>query len=455
MSFKDWISGLIDGKSLILEIRGFSDSTILVMATGPFKDVGLVNILVNDKDMIKWGIFSDKWLENQELDDFIQGLQLESSKRNNIYNLLVGKDRQRRSFGYYLVQKCLQYYTGTVCRDWKISDKGKPYQDGISFNISHDYKYVVLVARRGEFLLGVDVCWIDTRIQVEEFKDYLQERELCWINRLREPKLGFYMIWALKEATSKGIGDGMGFGFKRLEFIILENEPFSVLGKNVIGIIGFMDNLKMDWNFSIQFLDSEHLVAIASSTGFNVESGFEIRNCSLLQELGGKFTMISDGSRSSGSSTCNNDFKVIQVSNKSEWEQAYSIRLKVFVQEQKVPQENELDELDPQCIHWILVSKDKEAVGTLRLYINEENGIKKGKLGRMAVLKEYRRLGLGKMLIQALVEYARIEKVYKIVCHSQEYVQDFYKSCGFKVDSETVFMEEGIPHVLMSQIIQD
>ena len=136
--------------------------------------------------------------------------------------------------------------------------------------------------------------------------------------------------------------------------------------------------------------------------------------------------MISDGSRSSGSSTCNNDFKVFQVSTKLEWEQAYSIRLKVFVQEQKVPQENELDELDPQCIHWILVSKDNEAVGTLRLYINEENGIKKGKLGRMAVLKEYRRLGLGKMLIQALVEYARIEKVSKIVCHSQEFVQDFY-----------------------------
>lgn len=147
------------------------------------------------------------------------------------------------------------------------------------------------------------------------------------------------------------------------------------------------------------------------------------------------------------------EFQVKRVSSKEEWEKAYDIRLKVFVQEQSVPQENELDDLDPECIHWIVCKENGQAVGTLRLYVDKMDP-RKGKLGRMAVLKEYRRLGIGKMLIGELVEYATQTNLSKITCHSQEYIQDFYKSCGFKVESQEIFMEEGIPHVLMSKIIQ-
>lgn len=147
------------------------------------------------------------------------------------------------------------------------------------------------------------------------------------------------------------------------------------------------------------------------------------------------------------------EFKVKKVSCNEEWEQAYAVRLKVFVEEQKVPQENELDDLDAECIHWIVFKENGQAVGTLRLYIDKMYPTK-GKLGRMAVLKEYRRHGIGRMLVQELVEFAKQANLEKITCHAQEYIQNFYKSCGFTVETQEIFMEEGIPHVLMSKIIQ-
>ena len=81
------------------------------------------------------------------------------------------------------------------------------------------------------------------------------------------------------------------------------------------------------------------------------------------------------------------EFEVVRVSNESEWEQAYSIRVKVFVEEQNVPKENELDELDPHCVHWFVISrKDDLPVGTIRLFIDES---RKGKLGYVdALVKE-------------------------------------------------------------------
>ena len=67
-------------------------------------------------------------------------------------------------------------------------------------------------------------------------------------------------------------GDGLGFDFKRLEFNIQENETGSQ-------IIGFIDGEKSDWDFSIQFLDKEHVVAIASNQEFEKKE-FEIQNAS-------------------------------------------------------------------------------------------------------------------------------------------------------------------------------
>lgn len=375
--------------------------------------------------MIFRGVYFDTFI--QDLDILISNLGLNQKLLTRLNNLKFIEDRNRRAFGYYLISQVINSN-----QLWSISDTGKPYYPGIAFNVSHDNRYVVIVAQEDlsdSRKLGVDVANLNQDIQIMEFTDYLTIKELEWINNRKHR---FYMIWTLKEATTKGLGDGLGFDFRRLEFNVTEH-------KTHLEIIGFMDGDKMDWDFNIQFLDEEHLVAIASDQEFKKQE-FEIQNASQISQ-NFHLKMISQ------------EFQVKKVSIKEEWEQAYDIRVKVFVHEQKVPQENELDDLDPECLHWIVVTGDGKAVGTLRLYVDPSGT--KGKLGRMAVLKEYRRRGIGKMLIQELVQYAKEStNIQKIVCHSQEYIQNFYKSCGFIVESPEIFMEEGIPHVLMTKVIK-
>lgn len=233
--------------------------------------------------MIKWGIYFDNWLDTEELKLFIEQLQLQNT--SEIFKLKFIQDQNRRAFGYYLIQKCIQDLSGDFVTKWNSSVTGKPVYDGMSFNVSHDYKYVLIVGEIGDFLLGVDVCWIKLDIEIIEFKDYLSEREMEWITLLKNSKIGFYMIWALKEATTKGIGDGLAFGFKRLEFIInftessLDSLVESMQVSEKVEITAFLDNKRMDWEFTIQFLDKEHIVAIASNNRFQKNS-FNILNSS-------------------------------------------------------------------------------------------------------------------------------------------------------------------------------
>lgn len=125
---------------------------------------------------------------------------------------------------------------------------------------------------------------------------------------------------------------------------------------------------------------------------------------------------------------------------------AFEIRKDVFVKEQGVPLEVELDEFDVlggSCEH-ILVYHDGQAVGTGRITIVD--GI--GKLQRICILKPYRKLGLGKIIIQGLEEIAREKGALKAKLHGQTQAGAFYKKLGYEAASD-IFMEEGIPHILM------
>ena len=166
--------------------------------------------------MIKWGIYFDHWLDRTTFDLFLKKLNLDSQRLNSIISFRFQRDQQLRSFGYYLIKKCLCYFNHLDEHlnadlddnlNWEISPLGKPFFPGTSFNVSHDQKYVVLVGENGNSLLGVDVCWINPDLDINAFYDYLNSSELEWINSLNNSKLGFYVIWALKEATTKGIGE--------------------------------------------------------------------------------------------------------------------------------------------------------------------------------------------------------------------------------------------------------
>ena len=132
--------------------------------------------------------------------------------------------------------------------------------------------------------------------------------------------------------------------------------------------------------------------------------------------------------------------RVRQVSSRKELEKAFAIRVRVFVREQKVPEEIELDRDDERAAHFLAFSGEN-AVGTARVVMRG----KSAKIGRMAVLKSYRRRGVGKKLLKCAVAVARKQNAQNIYLHAQVPVITFYETMGFRC-AGPVFDEAGIPH---------
>lgn len=138
--------------------------------------------------------------------------------------------------------------------------------------------------------------------------------------------------------------------------------------------------------------------------------------------------------------------------------ECYTIREQVFVQEQKVPVEDELDEYDPKCLHFLISASpttqdDENAVNSVqhaatgRLVILPDN--ETGKIGRMAVLKEFRGSGVGKFLLKAIVDHAKNNiGLKKLTLGAQQHATKFYEKEGFVIHGD-VFMDAGIPHLEM------
>ena len=122
------------------------------------------------------------------------------------------------------------------------------------------------------------------------------------------------------------------------------------------------------------------------------------------------------------------------------------IRHEVFVNEQAVPLELELDEHDPYCHHW-LAFVDGQAVGTVRMRNN-------GSIGRMAVSKHYRNRGIGKALLQAAISYAKEQDWRELSLAAQDHAIGFYAAAGFVAYGE-LFMDAGIPHQSMQLRLRD
>lgn len=129
---------------------------------------------------------------------------------------------------------------------------------------------------------------------------------------------------------------------------------------------------------------------------------------------------------------------------REELEQAYNIRMVVFVEEQGVPAEEELDEHDASATHFI-VFDDDEAIAASRLRFTEDGY---GKLERICVLKDHRGKSVGKHLILAMEEKIKQQDYQKVKLNAQTNALEFYKKLGYhKVSDE--FMDAGIPHVTM------
>src|SRR2546423_7941263 len=121
---------------------------------------------------------------------------------------------------------------------------------------------------------------------------------------------------------------------------------------------------------------------------------------------------------------------------------ARPVRERVFVAEQKVPLELEWDEWDERSAHAVARDINGQAIGTARL-------LPDGRIGRMAVLGEWRRRGVGAALLEALLQQARKRSMRHITLHAQTHAAGFYRRFGFSERGEE-FSEAGIPHVEMT-----
>ncbi len=131
------------------------------------------------------------------------------------------------------------------------------------------------------------------------------------------------------------------------------------------------------------------------------------------------------------------------VETEADMEAAVGIRFRVFVDEQSVPPEIELDEYDAHATHAVAV-EDGQAIGTGRMYL--EGGA--ARIGRMAVDLPHRRRGVGGLILSFLEEEAQAQGATEIVLHAQDYVKAFYAAHGYTEHGDT-FMEAGILHVEM------
>lgn len=133
-----------------------------------------------------------------------------------------------------------------------------------------------------------------------------------------------------------------------------------------------------------------------------------------------------------------------------DWEHARDaatpIRFTVFVEEQRVPAEIELDEHDAVCVHALARDQAGRAIATGRL-------LPDGHIGRMAVLREWRGKGVGGAILERLVNAARERGMREVVLSAQAYVLDFYVAHGFRAQGEE-YMEAGIKHRLMRRTLE-
>lgn len=123
-------------------------------------------------------------------------------------------------------------------------------------------------------------------------------------------------------------------------------------------------------------------------------------------------------------------------------EDAYAVRHEVFVIEQSVPSDIELDDYDPVSVHVVAYDQDGQPVGTGRL-------LPDGHIGRIAVRKSVRGAGVGGKVLDALIEQGHGDGHRMLLLHAQTHARCFYEAHGFAAQGEE-FMEAGIAHVAMT-----
>lgn len=131
------------------------------------------------------------------------------------------------------------------------------------------------------------------------------------------------------------------------------------------------------------------------------------------------------------------------VENQKELEDAYSVRKIVFVEEQNVPLEEEIDAYEDEAKHFVMYDEGSP-IGAGRFRFVDGYG----KVERICVLNKARKTGAGKTIMNAIENYARQKDIHKLKLNAQTHAIPFYAGLGYETVSEE-FMDAGIPHKTM------
>jgi predicted GNAT family N-acyltransferase len=142
------------------------------------------------------------------------------------------------------------------------------------------------------------------------------------------------------------------------------------------------------------------------------------------------------------------NFKWTEDTSSQIYKDALAIRKQVFVEEQNVPAELEVDDLEDKTAHVVGYHENKPCV-TARIY---EVKPKVYKVQRVAVSKEFRQLGNGYKIMEEIERYVKELKGEKLTLGSQDHAIPFYEKVGYRVHGEG-FLDAGIPHHMMIKSI--
>ena len=139
--------------------------------------------------------------------------------------------------------------------------------------------------------------------------------------------------------------------------------------------------------------------------------------------------------------------EVCDWANAADREGLREVREDVFVREQHVPREMEIDDDDPRSVHVLARTRTGAPIGSGRLTPD-------GRVGRVAVMRDWRGRGVGTMLLQTLLEQARARRLAAVFIHAQCEAVPFWLRHGFTSVGEE-FEEAGIPHVAMQRALDN
>lgn len=129
---------------------------------------------------------------------------------------------------------------------------------------------------------------------------------------------------------------------------------------------------------------------------------------------------------------------------------ALKLRREIFIEEQNVSEEEEIDGKDDECWHIVGFEEDT-AVATARLYFLDDTTLK---IQRVCVSKSVRGKKVGYQLMQAIENWAKSNHIHLMKLSSQDHVIDFYRQVGFEISNEEGYLDANIPHHDMEKNIE-